>query len=126
MSNWKMIKIEEKQIIAETEKAILFKIPKQDFLFWHSIKLVRESKNDDNFVTLSFTDEFVFNVFKNGTIDNNFEKESEQNYKANDFIAKFFKDDVVEKQTKVKFRNRNNIDIENEELIEIDIKDKNE
>lgn len=100
--NWEMIKLKESCIVAETDKAVLFKIPnqKEELLFWHSIKLVREFKDDNKYLTISFNEEFVFTVFMNGTVDNNFERLYEENFKANIFVEKFFKNDLVKKEIK--------------------------
>lgn len=64
---WRSIQINKQNIIAETGKAILIACPHNSdfdgFTFWHSSKLVREGKHHGA-VSISYTDEFTFNLKK--------------------------------------------------------------
>lgn len=60
---WKSIRTQSNLIQAETGKAYLIKIPKQDWMFWHPAKLVRFEGKSDYLFIFSYTDEFKFKLF---------------------------------------------------------------
>lgn len=66
---WKSININKQNIKAETGKAILIAMPNNStykgFVFWHTKKLVHEGRHS-NAVSISYTDEFKFHLFKYG------------------------------------------------------------
>lgn len=66
MNKWEKIKCNSNLIQAKTDKALLIKLPKQKFKFWHPIKLCRLSGKSDFELTISFTSDFVFKLFRNG------------------------------------------------------------
>lgn len=94
MTNWEKITINSNCVKAQTDKAILIKIPKEDLFFWHPTKCVRFSGKNNYLVTFSFTDDFIFKVFKTGNGRyNSFDKVGEESFSANVFVEKFFKND---------------------------------
>jgi hypothetical protein len=66
---WKSININLNQIETVTDKSVLINMPKKstyaDYRFWHPAKLVRRGRHSDA-VSVSFTNKFKFNLFKNG------------------------------------------------------------
>lgn len=66
---WKNFNINKNQIITSTAKSVLIAMPHKSkydgFRFWHPAKLVREGKHSGS-VSISFTDEFTFNLKKYG------------------------------------------------------------
>lgn len=67
MSKWKNIVISRDMIKAETPRSVLFYMPYNSeykgYCFWHPAKVIR---GDCNFVSLGYTDEFVFRLKKYG------------------------------------------------------------
>lgn len=66
---WKNININIQNIEYETGKATLIKMPNNSdyagYKFWHPSKLIRPGKNSYA-VSLGYTDDFLFRLFKNG------------------------------------------------------------
>lgn len=70
MATWHKLNLNAQNIEAETERAVLIKMPHSSdydgFKFWHPKKLVREAGGNGYLLTLSFTDDFEFKLIKNG------------------------------------------------------------
>lgn len=66
---WQSININKQNIETETAKAVLVKMPNNSkykgFKFWHPAKLVRSGRHSYA-VSISFTEDFTFKLFKNG------------------------------------------------------------
>lgn len=64
---WKQIEINKQNIVYDTGSSTLIKMPNKskyaEYKFWHPSKLIRYG-NNDYARTLSYTDEFVFKLFK--------------------------------------------------------------
>lgn len=67
MTNWIQIKANSNLIQTQTEKAVLIKLPKKELMFWHPAKCVRTSGKNGYLMTISFTEEFKFKCFRNGS-----------------------------------------------------------
>lgn len=66
MSEWKKVTTNSNLIQHETERAVLIKLPKSEFKFWHPSKCCRTSGKSGYRLSISYTDEFTFRVFRNG------------------------------------------------------------
>ena len=66
---WKSFNINKQNIKADTGKAVLIACPHKSkydgYAFWHSSKLIREGRHS-NAVSISYTEEFTFNLKKYG------------------------------------------------------------
>lgn len=66
---WKNININIQNIVVETEKAILIKMPNNSeykgYSFWHPSKLVRNGRHSYS-VSIGYTNDFKFNLKKYG------------------------------------------------------------
>ncbi len=88
---WKNIEFNSNNIQSETGRATLIKIPKCEYKFWHPSKLVRKFGKRNYMLSLGYTDDFTFKVFKNGKGKYNcFEKVEELELSATEFIDRFF------------------------------------
>lgn len=90
---WKSININDSNIEAATERSVLIKMPSNSnyagYKFWHPAKLVRSGRNSSA-KTFSYTDDFKFNIFKNGSgKTNRFEKVAEDVLSALDIEVAF-------------------------------------
>lgn len=91
---WKSVNLCENQIKARTVKSVLVKMPlsskDKGFLFWHPKKLVKESYYRGSSYELLYTDDFTFNIFKNGSgKTNKYEKIAEKSISVEDFEEAF-------------------------------------
>lgn len=68
---WNKVVANSNLIQTETERAVLIKLPKSEFKFWHPRKLVRCSGKSGYRMSISFTEEFTFKLFKNGKGNHN-------------------------------------------------------
>lgn len=70
----------------ETDRALLIKLPKSDFKFWHPKSLCRISGKRGYLLAISYTVDFKFKIFRTGTRNNVLEsKELEED----DFLKYF-------------------------------------
>jgi len=65
-TEWKQLVCNSNLMQAETDRAILIKLPKSELKFWHPSKLVRTSGKSGYRMTIAYTDSFVFKCFRNG------------------------------------------------------------
>ena len=91
---WKSVNLCEIQIKARTAKSILVKMPLSSkykgFLFWHPSKLVKTSYYRGESYELLYTDDFTFNLFKNGKgKTNKYENIAEKCIDVEDFEEAF-------------------------------------
>ena len=91
---WKSVNLCENQIKARTVKSVLVKMPLSSkykgFLFWHPSKLVKTSYYRGESYELLYTDDFTFNLFKNGKgKTNKYEKIAEKCIDVEDFEEAF-------------------------------------
>lgn len=83
---WRSVDGHSSIIQAETTRAVLIKLPKEEWFFWHPAKLVRTSGKNDYRLNVSFTEEFEFKLFKNGKGKHNkFTKIAEKTISAREF-----------------------------------------
>ena len=66
MSNWKNVKGNSNLIQVTTETSVLIKLPNSKFKFWHPKKCVKTSGKNNYLMSIGYTDEFVFKIFRNG------------------------------------------------------------
>lgn len=66
MTNWIQIKANSNLIQTTTEKSVLIKLPKSELMFWHPAKCIRTNGKNGYLMTISFTEDFKFKVFRNG------------------------------------------------------------
>ncbi len=65
---WKSIEANSNLIQAQTDKAILIKLPKSDLTFWHPSKCVRTNGKKGYKLSISYTDSFEFKCFRKGGV----------------------------------------------------------
>ena len=63
---WNRVSVNANLIQRRTERAVLIKLPKSEFRFWHPGKLVRQTGKNGYYMTISYTDDFEFNIFRTG------------------------------------------------------------
>lgn len=90
MSTWKNITANSNLIEFTTDKSILIKLPKSDFVFWHPSKLVRVNGKNNYRMSIGYTDSFTFNIFKQGKGQyNKTQKIAEKQITVEEFEAYF-------------------------------------
>jgi hypothetical protein len=93
-TTWNKIAANSNLIQQDTGRAVLIKVPKTDWLFWHPSKCVRTSGKSGYRMTISFTDSFEFKLFKNGKGRyNKFEKIAERTATASEIMELFGHDE---------------------------------
>ena len=63
---WKNIVINSNNVVTATDKAVLIKIPRSKLKFWHPAKLVRYKGKNNYLISIGYTDDFNFKLFRNG------------------------------------------------------------
>ena len=93
---WQNIEFNSNNVQAETAKSVLIKVPGSKLKFWHPAKLVRYKGKNGYLVSIGFTNEFTFKLFRNGEGQyNQNEKIEEIELTANEFVERFFKEEVA-------------------------------
>ncbi len=88
---WNNLELNSNLVKVDTGKATLIKIPKTKYLFWHPSKLVRTFGKGGYMISIGYTEDFTFKVFRNGEGKHNFmEKIEEYELEATEFIDRFF------------------------------------
>lgn len=113
MTNWKNIYINSNLIQNATSKSYLFKLPNNSkyagFLFWHPVKCIHYISNRNDIVSVGYTDDFTFKIFKQGK---NFNKLDEKTITVKDFEEIFEKmDSNIRPFVKNKWSKNKDIDI---------------
>jgi len=66
---WNKLYFNKQNIERESERAVLIKLPSSSnyagWMLWHPSKLIREEGGNGYFLSLSFTDDWSFRLFKN-------------------------------------------------------------
>lgn len=120
--SWETISVNKNNIEHETCKSMLIKMPNKSayagFKFWHPKKLVRDK---GYFCTISFTEEFVFKLFKNGQGKYNFKDiVASKEIDACEMKEAFGGGVFVEKKEKNPFETRTPESLEPEESKELE------
>lgn len=90
MTDWKKVTSNSNLIQANTEKAVLIKLPKSKLKFWHPAKCVKVHGKKGYLLSISYTDSFKFKCFRNGEGKYNFkDKIEEVELTAKEFEAYF-------------------------------------
>ena len=110
---WKNIYINSNLIQNATSKSYLFKLPSNSkyagYLFWHPAKCVHNIHNRTDIVSVGYTDDFTFRIFKQGK---NFNKLDEINLTAKDIEEIFEKmNSSIKPFVKNKWSDNKDIDI---------------
>jgi hypothetical protein len=93
---WKNLEFNSNNVQTETAKSVLIKVPGSKLKFWHPSKLVRYKGKGGYLVSIGFTDDFTFNLFRNGEGKyNSREKIEEVELTANEFVEKYFNGEVA-------------------------------
>lgn len=87
---WKNIYINTNLIQNFTSKSYLFKLPKTSkyagYLFWHPDKCVHSVYGREDVLSIGYTDDFTFKIFKQGK---NFNKLDEKTITVKEFVEIF-------------------------------------
>lgn len=70
MTNWKGVIANSNLIEAESATSYLVKLPKTDFKFWHSKKLIRLSGKGNYRMDIRYPEDFIFKCKRYGTKNN--------------------------------------------------------
>lgn len=82
-NKWLKVMANKNQIVNQTCSAVLFKLPKSKFRFWHPIKCCKDKGWQ---VELLYTSDWTFKIFRNGEGKyNRFEKIEEKEIDIEEF-----------------------------------------
>ena len=84
--SWKQIQSNSNLIQHQTNSAVLIKLPKTEWKFWHPVKLVKTAGKNAYMLVISYTDECKFKIF---TTNSKNEKTAEKEINATEFGAFF-------------------------------------
>ena len=85
---WHNIKLNSNLVQTETERAVLIKLPKEEFKFWHPKKCVRNAGG--GMISIGIADDMTIKCFRNGNGKYNFKEViAEKSYTADEFIAQY-------------------------------------
>ena len=62
---WTNVIIDEEQVVAKTNRAVLIREPRSDWMVWASWKVVRKGSSSTNF-SVGFNSEVNYRVFREG------------------------------------------------------------
>lgn len=86
---WNKLFINKQNVERSTDRAVLVKMPKNSvyngWKFWHPAKLVREEGGEGYFLSLSFSDDWLFRLFKTYKV----EKDPQMKVAPEDVIEAF-------------------------------------
>ncbi|MFW6221982.1 MAG: hypothetical protein ACOC3T_00065 [Bacteroidota bacterium] len=86
----KNIKTNSNLIQTESSNAVLIKLPKSELMFWHPKKCVRTSGKGGYLMSIGYTQDWNFKVFRNGKGKyNRFEKIEEREMSVEEFESYF-------------------------------------
>lgn len=110
---WKNIYINTNLLQNFTSKSYLFKLPKTSkyagYLFWHPDKCVHSVYGREDVLSIGYTDDFTFKIFKQGK---NFNKLDEKTITVKDFEEIFEKmDSNIRPFVKNKWSENKDVDI---------------
>ena len=91
---WFKNRFHKNQIKHETDKAVLIAMPKNSayngYEFWHPSKVVKDDEKNNAIATFSYTDEWVFKLFKQKLVNKKWEKVSEIELTADEMREVYF------------------------------------
>ncbi len=93
---WKNLEFNSNNVQAETAKSVLIKVPKSKLKFWHPAKLVRYKGKKGYLVSIGYTDDFTFKLFRTGEGQyNSRDKIEEIELTASEFENRFFNEEIA-------------------------------
>lgn len=94
---WKTIEANSNLIQTQTDKAVLIKLPKTDWTFWHPKKCIKTVGKNRYKLLISYTNDFKFKIFR--TSKKTFQKLDESELNVEEFEAYFIKKEESEEES---------------------------
>lgn len=113
---WKQVKANSNLIQTTTDKAVLIKLPKSDFKFWHPAKLVKTYGKNNYILEINYTNDFKFKCFKNGSGSKSMEKTAEIELNVKEFEAYFEAQKEQKNESEVEVEAEVEVKIETQKL----------